>query len=336
MKVSVLTKASKGYGYGHLRRSNILSGFLNSEGISSQVIDITLACSEGVDGDVIITDAREIRTDELRKLLKSGRPVVSFDDTETFKPYSVSIMSLPYLNLWGPSPNYEGVDFLVLDPSILKFRTHECEFDVLITFGGEDPNNLTEFVLSKFAEVEEIRNFKVSVLIGILFRNKDSLRQRAERLGIVAIEPDDPTDVINAISKSRLVLTSFGITVYESLVLGKKVVLLNNSEYHELIFRKSGLTDFVESLGVYYEFDSLQFLEVIERILSDEDGFKMFGVNPFENLGRIKSLVERVYSSWDEEKYQCLLLHDVFCTYRGEGISEFFCKDCTKKLVFRF
>jgi len=349
MKVSILTKASRGYGHGHLRRSNILSDFLRSDWISSQVIDITSGCLEEVNSDVLVVDARELKSDELKRLLSLGKPIISFDDTETFKPYSVSIMSLPYLNLSGPSPNYEGMNFLILDPSILEVKPHEVkplevkplevkphEFDILITFGGEDPNSLTEIVLSKFAEVEEFKDFRICVVIGSLFREKEFLKEKARKLGVFVIEPERPIDVIEAISKSRLVLTSFGITVYESLVLGKRVILLNNSEYHELIFRKSGLDVWVRSLGVYNEFDVYKFLNLVREVLGSGGETKALEINPIENLRRIEKIIFRVYESWSYKGYFCFSNHDVICTYRDGFCSKFFCRDCGREIIFEF
>jgi spore coat polysaccharide biosynthesis predicted glycosyltransferase SpsG len=339
MKVSILTKASRGYGYGHLRRSNILYDFLRSDGISSQVIDITSGCSEEVNSDVLVVDARELKNDELKRLLRLGKPIISFDDTETFKPYSVSIMSLPYLNLSGPSPNYEGMNFLILDPSVLEVKPLEVkphEFDILITFGGEDPNSLTEIVLSKFAEVGEFKDFSICVVIGSLFREKEFLKEKARKLGVFVIEPERPMDVIEAISKSRLVLTSFGITVYESLVLGKRVILLNNSEYHELIFRKSGLDGWVRSLGVYNEFDVNKFLNLVREVLGSGGEAKALEINPIENLRRIEKIIFRVYESWSYKGYFCFPNHDVICTYRDGFCSKFFCRDCGREIIFEF
>ena len=349
MKVSILTKASRGYGYGHLRRSNILSDFLRSDGISSQVIDITSGCPEEVNSDVLVFDARELKSDELKRLLRLGKPIISFDDTETFKPYSVSIMSLPYLNLSGPSPNYEGMNFLILDPSILEVKPLEVkplevkplevkphEFDILITFGGEDPNSLTKIVLSKFAEVEEFKDFRICVVISSLFREKEFLKEKARKLGFFVIEPERPIDVIEAISKSRLVLTSFGITVYESLVLGKRVILLNNSEYHELISRKSGLNGWFRSLGVYNEFDVYKFLNLVREVLGSSGEAKVLEINPIENLRRIEKIIFRVYESWSYEEYFCFSNHEVICTYRDGFCSKFFCKDCGREIIFEF
>jgi spore coat polysaccharide biosynthesis predicted glycosyltransferase SpsG len=339
MKVSILTKASRGYGYGHLRRSNILSDFLRSDGISCQVIDIASGCPEEVNSDVLVVDARELKNDEIKRLLRLGKPIISFDDTETFKPYSVSIMSLPYLNLSGPSPNYEGMNFLILDPSILEVQPLEVkphEFDILITFGGEDPNSLTEIVLSKFAEVGKFKDFRICVVIGSLFREKEFLKEKARKLGVFVIEPERPMDVIEAISKSRLVLTSFGITVYESLVLGKRVILLNNSEYHELIFRKSGLDGWVRSLGVYNEFDVYKFLNLVREVLGSGGEAKALEINPIENLRRIEKIIFRVYESWSYKGYFCFPNHDVICTYRDGFCSKFFCRDCGREIIFEF
>jgi spore coat polysaccharide biosynthesis predicted glycosyltransferase SpsG len=333
MNVCILTKSGEGYGYGHIRRSNVLSDFLNKHGIKTSVVDLTSADVGEVDADIIITDAREFESLKIKELLTLGKPIISFDDTQTYKPYLVSIMSLPYINIPDPLPNYEGSNFLVIDPSIENFKSQELEHDLLITFGGEDPNELTKLVVSEIMKLGQILPLKTCILIGKLFKNKDLVTSMAQNLGICVIEPNDPSDVFVRISKSKIVVTSFGITVYESLILGKKVILLNNSDYHESLFRRSGLEGVVSSLGVYREFDVMKFLKTIDEFLVS-NGTREIPIDPNNNLAKIKGIVELVYRNWDVIKYSCLLKHDVVCVYRDGSCSKFFCRNCNNEFIF--
>jgi len=183
---------------------------------------------------------------------------------------------------------------------------------------------------------EQIINSKIT------FTDKLSANAKFKFIIVAVPTPVDKLknpDLSFLISASQIVgsyIAKGGITVYESLVLGKRVILLNNSEYHELIFRKSGLDGWVRSLGVYNEFDVYKFLNLVREVLGSGGEAKALKINPIENLRRIEKIIFRVYESWSYEEYFCFSNHDVICTYRDGFCSKFFCRDCGREIIFEF
>lgn len=242
--IALITKYGQGTGIGHLKRMEVLNNFLLNKNITSEILNINnLHHFNNI--DLAILDAREVEEDIINTLLTKNIPTISLDDTETEKPSIISVLSLPYLKTKGPKPNFKGEKFLIINPEIQKTEPQKEEFDILITFGGEDPNNLTSLFLNNFNEL--IKDKKTALLLGPLFKNKEEVKKLSLKLGIKVYENEN---IYTLISSSKIIVSSFGITTYESLVLGKKVILLNNSKYHHKLFKKSHLRKYgVEEIG---------------------------------------------------------------------------------------
>lgn len=287
--VSIYTRVGGGFGLGHYRRMKILGDYLKSKGIEV-FIETSLKYENLKESEVILLDAREVDSEVFRTLLKMSKPVLSLDDIITSNPSIVSILSLPYVSTKGPKPNFEGVEYLIIDPTLKLLETSE-EIDILVSFGGEDPYNLTEFVLNSFHNL--LRDLKVVVFIGEHFISYDRVVEVCRSLGFEFFHPSD-INLQSLIAKSRYVLTSFGITVYESLLLGKRVILVNATEYHHSIYLKSSLNEYgVVEIGFFD--GSRNFIPTSS--LSDAIEFlpsKEFVLNPEENLDRWLRIIDRV------------------------------------------
>ncbi|MFN4245637.1 MAG: hypothetical protein ACK4F9_05765 [Brevinematia bacterium] len=289
--VLILTRIGENFGLGHFKRSKVLEKFLNDNSINTKVLNI-LDIDDSIisNSGVIMFDAREVDEYFVNHLLSKNKKLISLDDSETYKPYLVSVMSLPYVRIYGPSPNFEGYDYLILDPALGEIDSKSDELELVVTFGGEDPRGLTLVFLEKFSKVFEGNNS--GVIIGELFRNKEVIRDICSSRGIKVFEG---VPLYEIIASSRVVVTSFGMTLYESLVLGKSVILFNSSRYHHDLFKCSGLEEkynvfevgFCEGPGV-----------VITGDLNDMSFSDMkkgrFEVNVFSNLNRWKMIFERV------------------------------------------
>jgi len=284
--VLLLTRKGKGFGLGHLKRMEVLRNFLLSKGIKVDLLLLEEFTYEVRNYDVILTDAREIDEELVRNLVRSGKILISLDDIETYKPYVVSVFSLPHFGVcWGA--NFDGIDYLILNPYLLEVEKSR-DIDILITFGGEDPNNLTMFVLKNFSEF--LRNKRVGVYVGELFKYTDYLKELKSFVSFEIFE-SRYFNIHKLIGCSDVIITSFGITVYEALVLGKKVLLFNNSEYHHNITLMSGLIGKgVFEVG-YLDKKRFVFLNFPENI---DFSIPTINIDVSRNLDRWYSLVIRV------------------------------------------
>ncbi|MCS7299788.1 MAG: hypothetical protein RMJ37_07540 [Spirochaetia bacterium] len=318
--VYIYTRVGNGFGLGHYRRMKILENYLESKGIEV-CIETSLKFENLEKSEMILIDARETNEKVFRTILKMNKPIVSLDDTITSKPSVVSILSLPYISTKGPKPNFEGVEYLIIEPTLKDLETSE-EIDILVSFGGEDPYNLTEFVLNSFHDL--LQSLRVVVFIGEHFRDYNRVVEVCRSRGFEFFLPSD-SNFQGMIAKSRYVLTSFGITVYESLLLGKRVILVNATEYHHSVYLKS----YLEGYGVvevgFFDKDrnfvsTSSFKDAFEFIPS-----KKFVLNPRENLDRWFNIIDRIVRTPNKHNLRILLDSEVI--YRDERKTTFLVGD---------
>lgn len=177
--------------------------------------------------DRVITDVRDTTVREMEQYLKYG-PVYSIDDLGGGGqlPFA-NIRMLPSL-VNHKNFNFDGVSYLLLDPFLLKqerIRSGSARIKkILVTFGGSDPARLTQKILSALTG----RGFEVTAVVGPFFNGK------------VIFPPDcegvySPDSLFSYIKDSDLVITSYGMTLMESLYLKRPVLVVNPSAYHDAL-----------------------------------------------------------------------------------------------------
>lgn len=126
---------------------------------------------------------------------------------------------------WAPPDGFAGM--------ALKDRP------ILLAFGGEDPQDLSEFVSSLLCRSGLTEPEDISVLRGPAQRRGGLIP------GVTELEPvDDPLPLME---RAKLLVCSYGLSAWEGVRAAVPVLLCNPSKYHERLGRKSGFP----SLGVF-------------------------------------------------------------------------------------
>ncbi|TVR34545.1 MAG: methyltransferase domain-containing protein [Spirochaetaceae bacterium] len=107
----------------------------------------------------------------------------------------------------------------------------------LVTFGGEDPENLTPRMVSALLRSGEFDRQNITVVRGPLAR-----WQTVADLRVL----DRPSNLKDVLKEFDIVFTSFGLTAFEAAAAGAAVVLLNPTRYHARLGRRVGFP----SIGV--------------------------------------------------------------------------------------
>jgi SAM-dependent methyltransferase len=135
----------------------------------------------------------------------------------------------------GYRGNYQGSDLIVLDSGIknmgetgsLPFVQGKISGDtVVVSFGGSDPYNLSATVVGVLNSI----GVKPVLIRGPFFKHP------APDGDCHVIEK--PDDLYRIIGKAGVLITSFGMTMYEALYLGTPVVLFNQTRYHWQLAQK--------------------------------------------------------------------------------------------------
>jgi 2-polyprenyl-3-methyl-5-hydroxy-6-metoxy-1,4-benzoquinol methylase len=177
--------------------------------------------------DLIVLDRRSTSLAELRELQPYG-PVAGLDEGGEARRYVVYLIdTLPVLRGAG-SANVSSLGFL------RQPRHQRANFGwplrkVLVTFGGEDYADLSGRLVKRLLPRINSLDCELSLVQGPRFRRSHWPE------GIKVF--DRPERLREQLHRFDLVVTSFGLTCFESLFAGVAVVLFNPSRYHRRLSR---------------------------------------------------------------------------------------------------
>ena len=168
---------------------------------------------------LLVVDRRESSVEDLESMSFSGTPLLVDDDGDArqWAPFVLDTIPGPRRSM----PNTLRTDLLGLPA---RKREPDVDGDVLISFGGEDPAQLTHPVLTHLdAFLPQERRIWV---IPPGERSIDFPSQRVEVL-------PHQEGFKHQLHCFGLVITSFGLTAWEALAAGCAVILINPSSVHE-------------------------------------------------------------------------------------------------------
>lgn len=325
----LLTAFSDSFGIGHLKRllklANELKGefniFLSFKHGNKEVLKkeelgyinyieyeklSSFVKEEGI-FDRVLVDLRDTTSDEM-KLYKDFGPVVSFDDMgEGGKISDINIKALPSLKEKDSLKfNLNGLEYLLTDISVnkkdLASSKNNPAKNVLVTFGGSDIGSFSKPV----ARILEKLGYNVTVIVGPYFKD---LITESEKCKVVK----NVSNLKEYIVSSDLVITSFGITFFESLTLNRAVLLINPSMYHDRLTNDFGYPYLIENNnedGLVFGLD-LKVEEMIKR-MNEESAFSSnLKENPLAdffkiNVGSLKNEMVRLIKGWNYSLPLCL------------------------------
>jgi 2-polyprenyl-3-methyl-5-hydroxy-6-metoxy-1,4-benzoquinol methylase/ribosomal protein S27AE len=181
--------------------------------------------------DIILIDARRTRREELENLMQRGE-VVCLDEGGQARDRAPFIVDALPSSPGSPPPNLSAFAFLGL-PARARKRAKPVFGKVLVTFGGEDHENLSGKILGVLVREMLFTPAQLTVVEGPLFG------ARAWPEGIAVIK--GAAGLASLLPDFDLVFTHFGMTAFEALATGAPVILLNPSSYHNRLAAAAGL-----------------------------------------------------------------------------------------------
>lgn len=243
-------------GQGHFQRMLNLAVHLNQKSMFSAKIYLTqnnsiiedkfkklLTSSISENTGLIIRDMRDSSIDEMNRLRLTA-PVLTIDDSGKGKDcadFTISLLPLPadILNYTKPETSLflygynfaEGISLLQNNESFIK------DIDITVYAGYNPPSELISLIKRSIPESAS----------SVLLKKGKPVNLNGEIL-------KSETSYAETISRSKIVLTHFGLTMFEADVCGCKIAALNPTSYH------SRLTDIITTdFNVIYsaEYSSL-------------------------------------------------------------------------------
>lgn len=200
--------------------------------------------------DVIINDILDTSAEYITALKSLGIHVINFEDEGSGAAHADAVVNALYEKPITPNM-YVGPDYFCLRSEFLTapMATRNDEQPVLlVTFGGVDPNNLTERTTLLVENLAKRVRFSLVVITGPGYGHKNSFAQTVEKIhnrGNLQLTwiGNGTKRISDYMAQADLAITSAGRTVYEltALEVPAIVVAANEREQMHAFARQAGM-----------------------------------------------------------------------------------------------
>lgn len=276
MNIAIITDFGDHYGSGHYQRMASLLSALNITGRFNasfcsknfpEFIPLHLKIHHKIlipaDTDLIIRDMRDSAAEEIIDLQKSA-PVIAVDDIGPGRDYAdYRIDLLPNKIHFSDKKDYRPEFFLygygfTSALNEIGFNPPDKNIEAVYYPGFDYDEKKLLSVLSLFPDNTEI---------GVLMNEKSFFIKNR----IIRPMKRGYTDVL---LQSKILVTHFGITLYEGFAAGCVPIIINPSEYHSSLTSMLPEKIKIHNLGNYGTIDVLQARDIITKILTDSKNIK--------------------------------------------------------------
>lgn len=240
---------------------------------------------------IVVNDILDTTTEYILRLKNDGYFVVNFEDLGAGAEFADVVFDALYEHDLSESHIFRGHKYYILNDEFYfqpqKIITQSVA-NVLITFGGNDSNNLTEKVLNSILKTNY--EGRINVILGLDYPDKEGLISRIESNPAIQVYTNVP-NISEFMFKADIVFTSAGRTMYEVCSLGVPTICLCRDEREQTHVFGSNTNGFI-NMGLGSEVDEIeirdQFIELVNdynrRIEMNERMLSVDLRNGFENI----------------------------------------------------
>jgi len=188
---------------------------------------------------LLIIDILDTCKEYITTLKKLEAKIVSFDDHSEGKYFADLRFNILELEREEPAPNlFEGPEYVTLNPIYAKYHNKEKEIrkeakQVLITFGGSDPGNLTNKVLKAFEKLD--KELEINVVIGFAFSYIEELKERVKKFPykVKVYRNVSSEEMAELMFESDVGIGAGGLTQYEFACVGLPGIIICEEVEHQ-------------------------------------------------------------------------------------------------------
>lgn len=158
-----------------------------------------------------------------------------------------------------------GPNFQILNKEFSKTKKYKKKNSILITFGGFDENNITEFVLNELKENEKV---KAKVILGPVTSKTKKLFQLEKKLPKTIKIIKETKNMCKEIKSSEIGICSGGLTSYEFAACGTPFIIICQVKHQLLAAKEWEKEKFAINLGMPNKKNMKNLNDVIEKLQS--------------------------------------------------------------------
>ncbi|MDO5810413.1 MAG: UDP-2,4-diacetamido-2,4,6-trideoxy-beta-L-altropyranose hydrolase [Methanobrevibacter sp.] len=243
---------------------------------------------------LVMNDVLDTSREYVSMLKNEGYFVVNFEDLGTGTEVADVVFDALYEHEIGEDKIFTGHKYYILKDEFYfqpqKIITHNVN-NVLITFGGTDPNNFTEKVIDSILSTNY--EGRINVILGLGYSGLEDLIGKYESNQAIQIYRN-VSNISEFMFKADLIFTSAGRTMYEICSLGVPTICLCQNE-RELTHVFANESNGFINMGLGEDVGRQQIIDEFINLVNNYDlrvemNKKMLNVdlkNGFENIWSI-------------------------------------------------
>jgi CMP-N-acetylneuraminic acid synthetase len=215
--------------------------------------------------DIVINDILDTDVSYIQKLKELNIKVLNFEDLGEGAQKADLVINAIYPETRVLPNHFFGSDYFVLRDEFIYCEQKKVKKDVknvLVTFGGVDPNNYTKKVVESIYPYCEKNNININVIAGFGYSKYESLKHFKN----INIE-NNVTNISKYMNDADIIFTSAGRTVYEIASIGTPAIVLaqNNRELsHFFASSKFGFLNLGLGYSLSNELILKKFIELLD------------------------------------------------------------------------
>jgi len=264
--------------------------------------------------DIIINDILKTSKNYILYLKQQNYFVVNFDDMGSGSNYADLVINPLHFSKNKNPKKFYGSDFSCIRDEFRMWKTDKIKKNVkniLITFGGTDPHNLTISVLTSIRK-SNIHDILFTVVLGIGYKDSKRIvelisKMKNENFKINLLQ--NSNIMAKHISEADFVITSNGITVLEIASLNTPMICIpaNKREEEHPFSKQSGGAIIISRNNISN--DEL-LIKTINNLLKYETRIKLIkNLKKYELLDGINK-IEKVINQ-EYNKFKLKLVNEI-------------------------
>jgi CMP-N-acetylneuraminic acid synthetase/spore coat polysaccharide biosynthesis predicted glycosyltransferase SpsG len=229
-----------------------------------------------LNANIVINDRLDTSKDYIAQLKDLNLKVINFEDLGSGPQKADLVINAIYPEKQALPNHYFGYNYFILRDEFIYSKQKEDinkVKNILITFGGVDPNNYTRKVIESIYDYCNLNNINIITIAGFGFKEYDSL---SEFKNVTIVR--NITNISKYMIKADLIFTSAGRTTYEIASIGTPAIILAQNERELTHFFASSKFGFL-NLGLGYNIsnDELykKFIYLVDSIESRKSMSKL-------------------------------------------------------------
>lgn len=216
---------------------------------------------------IIINDTLDTKKSYMRELAKLGF-LVTFEDLGEGSDYANLSFNALYESSLNDKKHFFGYKYVDLRDEFLYAKKNDIKDvvkEVLIVFGGTDPNNMTSKVFNYLKDKYQYLNF--TIVLGPGYLNSQELEQEVKDYSNFRILKS-VKKMSDLISSSDIMISSNGRTVYEACSIGTPLLVVSQNE-REIKHTFGEVSKTVINLGLFSSLTEEKFLKAFDKLKND-------------------------------------------------------------------